>query len=249
MYFYPKACMERRTLALERGPNGRGQQLLKHDKPPKAPGTWTQKRELFAALSHAHVSLGSIHSPLLFCKSPSWKFLTWESFFLCFSWQNAHMQLQRICFSFSQHLSFKSISETTKQNKNLRIFQKWKPSLIKVKEVGGYNSFVKPLKVRRERVPKAGKVGNASGCSSLGNLKACLSGVCLQDNLELIKRCAEPSSLWWPHIVCQLVVFLLLSCWRRKALTSCLSPPSPLHRFLVWMPPPPSNQATGLERT
>lgn len=131
----------------------------------------TQKRELFAALSHAHVSPSSIHSPLLFCKSPSWKFLTWESFFPCFSWQNAHMQLQRICFSFSQHLSFKSISETTEQNKNLRIFQKWKPSLIKVKEVGGYNSFVKPLKVRCERVPMEGKVGNIHVCSkSKGSL-------------------------------------------------------------------------------
>lgn len=106
----------------------------------------------------------------------------------------SHAAAKNLLF-LSQHLSFKSISETTKQNKNLRIFQKWKPSLIKVKEVGGHNSFVKPLKVRRERVPMAGKVGNASGCSALGNLKACLSGVRFWDSLEFIKRCAETSSL------------------------------------------------------
>lgn len=135
MFLCLKACVER-VVALEKGWSRRGQQSLKHDKLPKAPGTWTQKRELFAALWHAHVTLCSFQSPLLFCKSPSWKFLTWESFFPGFTWQNAHMQLQRICFSFSQHLSFKSISEATKQNKNLRSFQKWKPSLIKVKEVG-----------------------------------------------------------------------------------------------------------------
>jgi hypothetical protein len=112
-----------------------------------------------------------------------------------FTWQDAHTQLQGICFSFSQQLSFKSISETTKQNTNLRIFQKWKPSLIKVKEVGGYNSFVKPLKVRCERVPVEGRQGGKyPRWSSLRNLKPCLFGVCLRDILEFIKGYAEPSS-------------------------------------------------------
>lgn len=144
------------------------------------------KKGSFLQLFHMHTSPQRHPFSPAVCKSPSWKFLTWESFFPCFTWQNAHMQLQRICFSFSQHLSFKSISETTKQNKNLRIFQKWKPSLIKVKEVGGYNSFVKPLKVRCERVPVEGKVGNTHDCSSLGNLKPCLLGGCLRDILEIM---------------------------------------------------------------
>lgn len=156
-----------RTLSLEKGAKGEGVAVAEAWQASKGPWDLNTKKGSFLQLFHMHTS------PLLFCKSPSWKFLTWESFFLCFSWQNAHTQLQRICFSFSQHLSFKSISETTKQNTNLRIFQKWKPSLIKVKEVGGYNSFVKPLKVRRVRVPMAGKVGNASGYFFLGNLRVC----------------------------------------------------------------------------
>lgn len=99
------------------------------------------------------------------------------------SWQDAHTQLQRICFCFSQHLSFKSISGATKQNKNLRVFQKWKPSLIKVKEVGGYNSFVKSLQVRR--VPVAGKVGNAGWLLPLGKAMASSFGLCLGTSSSL----------------------------------------------------------------
>lgn len=166
--------------------------------------------------------LSFIHSPLLFCKSPSWKFLTWESFFPCFTWQNAHMQLQRICFSFSQHLSFKSISETTKQNKNLRIFQKWKPSLIKVKEVGGYNSFVKPLKVRCERVPVEGKVGNTHGCSSLGNLKPCLLGGCLRDILEImLSRLSSGLRIFTSRSV------VVSPCWRKNVCNIFVFPNPP----------------------
>lgn len=80
------------------------------------------------------------------------------------SWQNAHPQLQRTPRPPSQQLSFKSIRGPTEQNKNLRVVQKCKPSLIKTPgSRGAITLFVKSLKVRR--APVAGKVENARSCS------------------------------------------------------------------------------------
>lgn len=63
----------------------------------------------------------------------------------------------------------KALVGPQKKMKNLRIFQKWKPSLIKPKEAGDYNPFVKSLKVKC--VPMAGKVENARSCSQQGNFR------------------------------------------------------------------------------
>lgn len=106
-----------------------------------------QKRRLFADLSPAHVFLPTTHSPPLFCKSPSWNFLTGRAP----SCASVGRMLKRSCKEFASFHSIahlKALVGIQNKIKNLRIFQKWKPSLIEVKEAGGCNSFVKSLEVQ-----------------------------------------------------------------------------------------------------
>lgn len=123
-------------------------------------------------------------------------------------------------------------------------FQKWKPSLIKVKEVGGYNSFVKPLKV--EACANGRQGGKCQQLSPVRKWKDSLSGLCWGRvggaYFGVYQKMCWANISWWPQNGCHCVSWLP-PCWR-KILNELLSPPTP-----IWMPdtPCPSpQQATGL---
>lgn len=107
-------------------------------------------------------------------------------------------------------------------------FQKWKPSLIKVKEVGGYNSFVKPLKV--EACANGRQGGKCQQLSPVRKWKDSSPGLCWGGAggriSEFIKRCAEPTSLGGLEMVATVLAgCLLLVGGGKSSMSLCLLPP------------------------
>lgn len=119
-------------------------------------------------------------------------------------------------------------------------FQKWKPSLIKVKEVGGYNSFVKPLKV--EACANGRQGGKCQQLSPVRKWKDSLSGLCwggvgVGACFGVYQKMCWANISWWPQNGC-----LLLVGGGKSSMSSCLLPP----QSECPLPCPSPQQATGL---